>query len=264
MSRAVDTATRVAKDHPGPVYTDGPLVHNEELMSDLRARGIQETNAPATLSDGSLIIRAHGIPPSRRDELEHVPLQIVDATCPDVARIQGLIRKHVRAHYHILIFGDPGHPEITGFLGYAEGTGHMITTVSDIDALPDLDRVCLISQSTQLPRSYQVVADAVRVRFPDAVVLDTICEATRERQEDVEHLAQKADMIVVVGGSTSANTHRLAELAATLKPTILVHNATQLKPTDFRNASVVGLTAGASTPAFVIESVRQALEALNV
>jgi len=262
VSRAVKKAREVARRAGRPVYTDGPLIHNEQMMARLHSDGVCEAGDLAELSGDVLLIRAHGVPPERRDTLRKLPAQVIDCTCPDVARIQGLIRKHAGQGYDIVIFGDAGHAEVTGLLGHAEGRGYVVSSAGEVAGLPQLSKVCLVAQSTQFPVTYAAVADEMRHRFSEVIVLDTICESTRRRQEDLLRIAGDSDAVVVVGGAHSANTLRLVELARAMKPTVHIQTADQLEPGSFREVETVGLTAGASTPDFIIEAVRQKLEAM--
>jgi 4-hydroxy-3-methylbut-2-enyl diphosphate reductase len=263
VRRAVEKVRAVASTASSTVYTDGPLIHNRQMIDQLRREGISATDSPADALGGTLVIRAHGIPPDRRRELAAVARELIDATCPDVARIQGLIRSHARKGFDLVIYGDEGHAEVTGLLGYAEGRGHVVGTDADVDRLPELKKVCLVSQSTQLPRSYTAVAERTRARFPGAVVLDTICESTKRRQQDLEELATRVEALVVVGGGHSANTLRLVDLARSLRPTFHIETAADLCDADFKGYSTVGVTAGASTPEFVIAEVRARLEGIG-
>ncbi len=260
VSRAVDKAMELADAGDGPIYTDGPLIHNEQLMARLRSEGILETDNPGDASKGTLLIRAHGISPERRSALIRHAACLVDATCPDVAKIQGKIRKHARTGYDIIIYGDEGHAEVIGLLGYAEDKGHVVNGRDDVEQLRQLDKVCLVSQSTQFPAAYSGIAELVKMRFPDAVVLDTICIATKRRQAELLEIAGQADVIVVVGGAHSANTVRLVELAKTKKPTIHIQTADDIDAGMLKDFRVAGLSAGASTPAFIIDEVMARLE----
>jgi 4-hydroxy-3-methylbut-2-enyl diphosphate reductase len=238
------------------------MIHNAALMQALRKEGIEETSEPDKLTGGTLLVRAHGISPERRRALMRLPVKLADATCPDVAHIQGTIRKHARKGYAVIIFGDVGHAEVVGLLGFADNGGWVVSSPGEVAGLPDLDHVCLVSQSTQLPASYAAVATAVRGRFPHAVLLDTICESTKKRQSELEELATGVDAIVVVGDTNSANTGRLVELARSLRPTFAVQSAMEINPQAFRSYRSVAVTAGASTPDFILNSVRSALEAI--
>ena len=262
VQRAVEKARRLASRQEGPVYTDGPLIHNQQMMAQLADENIVPCPDPAALRDDTLLIRAHGIPPARRKQLQALPCRLSDATCPDVARIQGIIRKHARQGYHVVILGDPGHAEVVGLLGFAEGRGHVIAGHEDVALLPEMDKVCLVSQSTQFPSSFEATAQTMRARYPDLIAIDTICDATRNRQCEIVEMADQVDAFVIVGGSHSANTLRLVELARRLKPTFHIQTASQLQPGEFEGVRIVGLTAGASTPSFIIEEVRAQLEAL--
>ncbi len=262
VRRAVEKARGARKEAGQPVYTDGPLIHNEQMLAELEAEGIRQTNDLRGLDSATVIIRAHGVTPGKRERLRQAAGRVVDATCGDVARIQGLIRKHAREGCYTLIFGDPGHAEVEGLLGFTEGRGRCVTSPKDMARVRTRRRVCLVAQSTQFPDDFAEIAAAVRRWFPDAIVLDTICGATKSRQKDVLRLAPKVDAFVVVGGRHSANTLRLAELAARYKPTYHVETADQLDLSQLAGCRVVGLTAGASTPDFILQEVRRVLEAI--
>jgi 4-hydroxy-3-methylbut-2-enyl diphosphate reductase len=262
-ARACAENVSAISHQPLAIYTDGPLIHNKQMMAELAREGVAETDAPEKLAAGStLVIRAHGIAPERRAFLRSLPLELVDATCPDVARIQSQIRLHARQGATVLIYGDHGHAEVVGLLGFAEGRGYVVGSVEEVAILgtPALPDVCLVSQSTQFPFAYAEIAVAIRARFPSAIVLDTICDATKNRQREVEQLATQCDALVVVGGHHSANTLRLVELARTFKPTFHIETATELRRENFCAFGCVGLTAGASTPDFLLDEARKTLE----
>ena len=246
------------------VHTDGPLIHNPQMLESLARAGVVETRAPEDLPPGTvLVIRAHGIAPERRAFLRSLPLRLVDATCPDVARIQARIRAHARRGMTVLIYGDHGHAEVSGLLGFCGGRGHVVDSAGGVADLPGPPRgaaVCLVAQSTQCPSAYAEVAEAARSRWPGAVVLDTICDATKNRQGDVVRLAETCDALVVVGGHRSANTLRLVGLARTLRPTFHIETASELRRGDFAPFQCAGLTGGASTPGFALDEARRALE----
>lgn len=261
VDRAVRRARELARAGR-PVFTDGPLIHNRPMMDQLRAEGVRECADLAALRDEVLMVRAHGIPPARRAELEKLPVQLVDATCPDVARIQKLIRQHAERGFSIVIFGDAGHAEVTGLLGHALGRGQVVARPEDVPGLTLQEPVCLVSQSTQFVEDYARVAAEMRRRCPQAVVLDTICRSTKKRQQELAEVAQAVDAIVVVGDAHSANTLRLIEIARRLRPTFAIETAAQIDPSAFREFRSVGLTAGASTPQFVLEEVQRQLESV--
>ena len=262
VRRAVAKARALASTARAPVYSDGPLIHNAHMLAQLRREGIQDTADAFNLAGGTLLIRAHGIAPHRRAQLRALPVRVVDTTCPHVARIQGLIKREAAKGAHVIVFGDPQHPEVVGLLGYTQGRGHVVRYVEDVAALPKFAPVCLFAQSTQSPEDYQRIAAAVRERFPQVHVFDTICEATKERQSELVALARRVDAFVVVGDPQSANTLRLLALARSLRPAFHVETAEKLPLDQLRHFARIGLTAGASTPDFLITAVREALEAL--
>lgn len=258
VRRAVETARQtVAAATDGIVHTDGQLIHNTHMVERLAESGVRHCQDPATLPAGStLLIRAHGISPERREMLDRLPVTLVDATCPDVARIQQVVSKHAANGKTVVILGDHGHAEVVGLLGFAGPRGRVVTSPQDVDALPDdLGDVCFVSQTTQSEKLFEATSSAIIRRYPNAIIFNTICNATRNRQAEVEKLAQQCQMFVVVGSAASANTQRLAQIAASLRPTVVVDSAAELRAEDFEGVTEVALTAGASTPDFIIEAV---------
>lgn len=265
VRRAVETARKTAESSGKAVFTDGQLIHNSHMVKRLEAEGVSQCADPDALPDGStLIIRAHGISPERRRHLESLPIHLVDATCPDVAKIQRIIREHTQQGCTVLVLGDPSHAEVVGLLGHAGPRGSVITSPHDVEALPsDLQNVCLVSQSTQSQRLFDDTAAAVLKRYPGATIIKTICNATRNRQAELDALAEHCEAFVVVGSKASANTQRLAQIAAKLRPTFVVDSADELRQEDFTSFSSVAVTAGASTPDFVIDQVTERLKSFS-
>ena len=275
VERAIDIAREYAQKGRHPVYTDGPLIHNRQMMEVLTGEGIREVGdyssqaqlavAKAADDQAVMVVRAHGISPERRAYLKSLGMEFRDATCPDVGIIAGKVRMHAKKGFKTVIFGDPKHPEVIGLLGYAEGKGHVITSVAEIDALPDLGaQVCMVSQSTMFTDEFEKLAGHLKKRVPAALIFDTICGATKDRQADVVELRrQGCEAIVVIGGRHSANTVKLAKLVELQGlPCFHVETATELDFKAVARYQVVGVTAGASTPAFLIDEVCQRLEAL--
>lgn len=266
VRRAVDMASALAGESAGePVWTDGPLIHNSREVARLAALGVRTAADPAALPAGSrLLVRAHGIPPARRAWLGSLPLALSDATCPKVTFIQKLCAKAAAEGRTVFILGDPDHAEVVGLLGHAGDRGFVVTGPADVTAAPDPGTpVALFSQSTQEPALFEKTAAAVRARWPDALVRNTICDATRSRQGELAALAEACDAIVVVGSPESANTQRLAALAGRLRPTVVVDRADAIDPAAFAGVATVGLTAGASTPDDLISEVENRLGSLR-
>ncbi len=275
VERAIDIARDYARQGRHPVYTDGPLIHNRQMMAKLSEEDIREVGdyqsranvdvGPAVAGETPvMVVRAHGISPSRREYLKGLGMEFKDATCPDVGIIAGKIRLHAKKGYATIIFGDRNHPEAIGLMGYTEGRGYCITNKEEIDALPPLERVCMVSQSTMFMHEFAELSAYARSKFAEVLVFDTICQATKDRQTDVIALAQQGvEAIVVVGGHHSANTVKLASLARLQNlPTYHVETAAELEPGEMTRYATVGVTAGASTPEFLITEVCARLESM--
>jgi len=275
VERAIDITREYARQGRHPVYTDGPLIHNRQMMEKLSQEGIREVGdyqsstkidvaPPAAGENPVMVVRAHGISPERRTYLKNIGMEFKDATCPDVGIIAGKIRLHAKKGYSTIIFGDKNHPEAIGLMGYTEGRGYCITSKADIDALPPLERVCMVSQSTMFMHEFAELSAHARGKFKEVLVFDTICQATKDRQNDVVSLVQQgAEAIVVIGGHHSANTVKLAALARLQNlPTYHVETAAELQPEEMAKYQTIGVTAGASTPEFLISEVCARLETL--
>lgn len=277
VERAIDIASKFASEGKRPVYTDGPLIHNSQMMEKLKAEGIREVGDYQSQSDiqvsdedrehGVLVVRAHGISPERRSYLKSIGMEFKDATCPDVGIIAGKIKLHSRKGFHTVIFGDPKHPEVTGLMGYTDGRGYVVKTEQDIDALPaDIGPdICMVSQSTMFIEDFQRLGAYLQSRFPEAKVFDTVCGATKERQSDIHVLkANGAEAVVVVGGRHSANTVKLAALVEKIGlPAYHIETSAELDFAHIKDRyKKVGVTAGASTPKFLINDVVERLSAL--
>jgi (E)-4-hydroxy-3-methyl-but-2-enyl pyrophosphate reductase len=275
VDRAINIARDYAKQGKSVVYTDGPLIHNQQMMTTLEKEGIQEIGDYQSKSeleisdkdkeDAVMVVRAHGISPDRRKYLKSLGLPFKDATCPDVGIIAGKIKQHARKGFATVIFGDPKHPEVIGLLGYSNDNGHVIQSKKDIDSLPELgENVCMVSQSTMFIHEFEELSDYLSEKIPTLKVFNTICGATRDRQTGLVQLVQDgAEAIVVIGGHHSANTRKLAKLAMLQnRPTFHIETAADIDEIALKKFDVVGVTAGASTPDFIIDDVCNQLEKL--
>lgn len=273
VERAIQVAREEAQGGRRTVYTDGPLIHNSQMMEELGKEDIREVGDYQSSTELDLpkeeakesvvVVRAHGISPQRRKYLKDLGLPFRDGTCPDVGIIAGKIKSHAERGFAVVIFGDPKHPEVTGLLGYANGNGHVVTGVEDLQKLPKFDSgVVMVSQSTMFTHEFRNLSMLLRKQYPELIILDTICGATKERQSDLVQLVKEgADAIVVIGGKHSANTRKLAKLASSYdKPTFHIETAEDIDSACFKDFSCVGVTAGASTPEFIIRSICEKLE----
>lgn len=262
VKRALDIVLDLVRAGDGPIYTDGPLIHNPQITALLEKKGIKSLAGAGAPTHGLIVIRAHGISPKRRAELKQVGLPLHDATCPDVAKVQAIVSKYSGMGYEIAIIGDKGHAEVEGLLGYSRGLGRVISGTADVEALDGNARVCVVAQTTQDAGFFQEVSERIRARAAECVVCDTICRATRKRQRETAELARTVDAMVVVGGRESANTARLAKMCREAGVVVFhVESEKDLRGVSLHQLTRIGVTAGASTPHWLIERVAEALGA---
>jgi len=263
VKRALELVARVIGDPTRPVYTLGALIHNPQEMVRLKARGVRPVESPLEVRQGALVLSAHGVDPNVEAEALARGLAVVDATCPFVKRAHEHIRTLAEEGYAVVILGDRGHREVEGLAARAGGKVEIVTSPQDVELLPFQERCGLVVQTTQRPEALREVAGALAQRCRELRVFNTICEATIKRQQSARELAEQVDVMVVVGGRNSANTARLREICtATGTPTHHVETAQELQPEWLQGARRVGVTAGASTPAWIIEEVMARLREL--
>ena len=263
VRRAVELALDAPGKHSEPIFTYGPLIHNPQVLGLFAEKGISVLESVPEKGQGTVLIRAHGVPPADKKRLADAGFQVVDATCPRVIRVQTIIRVHARKGFSAIIIGDRDHPEVVGLVGYAGNMGHVVSSMSELDALPDFEKAIIVAQTTQNLRFYEQVKDWAAEKFPHYKTFDTICDSTEKRQAEVKRLAGCVDAVVVVGGRQSGNTRRLAEIAAeTGKPAFHIETEAELDGCGLDGLEQVGITAGASTPNWIIKRVYRELERL--
>jgi 4-hydroxy-3-methylbut-2-enyl diphosphate reductase len=261
VKRALELVLKAINENHAKIYTYGPLIHNPQVLDLLRERGIKVLQVGEDVPPGLVVIRAHGIPPQERSLLEGGGGPIIDATCPRVAKVQAIIRRWAARGYATLIVGDADHPEVRGLLGYTEGRGYVVSTSQDAAALPDLKDLIVVAQTTQSESHFEARVRDITARFPQAQIFNTICDATASRQAEVQELARQAEALVVVGGRNSGNTQRLVEISqATGIPTYQVETEQELDLVEMSRYQTVGVTAGASTPHWLISNVVNTLK----
>ncbi|MDN5347644.1 MAG: small subunit ribosomal protein ispH, lytB [Clostridia bacterium] len=254
--QGVARAVKLAQQAPKPIASLGPLVHNRQVVGQLAAEGVRPVSSLDEVEEKRVLLRSHGVGPGVRQEAAEKGLEVIDATCPYVARAQMLAKELSEAGYQVVIAGDPEHPEVKGLVEWSGGQAMVVPHPEAAKAVPFHPKIALIAQTTETEAKLNAVAAALRPQTDNLVVHNTICRATQRRQEAAVALARKVDVMVVVGGKESANTRRLVELCrATGTPTYHVEQAGELCRQWFEGARLVGVTAGASTPAWTIEEV---------
>jgi (E)-4-hydroxy-3-methyl-but-2-enyl pyrophosphate reductase len=264
VRRAMEMVLAEANRNEGILYTYGPLIHNTQVIELLKSKNVESISDISGLKNGTVLIRAHGIPPEERNMLKASSMKIIDATCPRVAKVQSIIRRHAKKGYTPVIVGDRDHAEVIGLVGYGEGKAIVINSIEELSHLPESEKICLVAQTTQNEKVFEDITRKVTERFPDTLVFNTICEATSERQSEVKEIASHVDCMVVVGGYHSGNTKRLA-LVSEEAGTRAFHIETEkeIKKEDFKDMEVVGVTAGASTPNWMIKNVIKEIESIK-
>lgn len=238
-------------------YTLGPLIHNPQALKMLESRNIYiADDVNETLKGKTVVTRAHGVTVQTLNRLKELSIKVVDATCPKVLRSENIIKKYYTDDYSIIIVGDRGHAEIEALLSITGGNGIVIESIDEALRLPRMKKVCVVAQTTFNIDKYREIADEICIHAEVCHVAETICAATENRQEGVRKLAEETDATVVVGGKTSANTRRLAEISLELgQPTFHIEDPSELDLKELSQYDEIGVTAGASTPNWVIKQV---------
>jgi 4-hydroxy-3-methylbut-2-enyl diphosphate reductase len=264
VKRAIDILERTARKL-GPLETLGPVVHNQQVIDRLALAGIHVAESLDQVQGNILAISSHGVSLEVQEEIERRRLQMIDTTCPFVRRAQIAARRLADAGFFVIIFGEARHPEVQGVLGWTKGKGVATIDPPKFDRLPR--RIGILSQTTQSFAGFaRFVAEFVQsdfALFSELRVVNTVCDATRKRQQAALELAKQVDMVVVVGGRSSANTQRLAEICSSVGvETHQIETAGEIDPAWLIDHYRVGVTAGASTPDYAIDEVMARLKYL--
>jgi (E)-4-hydroxy-3-methyl-but-2-enyl pyrophosphate reductase len=265
VKRVVDMAYRALDKANGlPVVTLGPLIHNSQEIERLKNDGITVADEATLPANGTVIIRAHGVAPQAYDDLKARGVKIMDGTCPYVHYSQRKAAELYREGYKVVIAGDKNHPEIAGILGYINNDALVVKTVEEAQRLPQLDRIGTIAQTTISPKKYRAIIDALRQRASEVKVCETICDATEENQRAIREMSGEVDLLYVIGGRHSANSNKLVETAREKCPrATLIETADEINPEDLHGVNRVGVSAGASTPDWMIQQVVERLREIE-
>ena len=268
VKRAVDKVYELIENGVSPIYTLGPIIHNEEVVSDFEKKGvtvISEEDIPK-LREGTVVIRSHGVGRRIYDMLKTAGISFVDVTCPFVLKIHRIVERESRAGKQIIIFGDPSHPEVKGICGWCEGSCTVLRNREDAENFgPDPGRIpCIVSQTTFNYNKFKELVEILcKKRYDNNVlnidnILNTICNATEERQKEAQSIAGEVDTMLVIGGRHSSNTQKLFEICKEeCENTYYIQTPVDLDSEMFHHSSYVGITAGASTPKKIIEEVQE-------
>jgi len=261
VKRALTMARRTRRVKSGEVTTLGDLIHNPRVVADLAAEGIGSVETPEEIRAGTVIIRSHGLPPEVYRRLRRRKIDIVDATCPIVKKIQRLVEALARKGGEVIIVGHREHPETRGLLGFSRGRGVVVENEDQARELPSRKVRSVLAQSTLDLEAFERVVAALIEKTRELTVYNTICDSTRTRQRSAADLAGRVETMFIVGGNRSSNTTRLYEISKRLQPrTFFIENARQITPAMLRGARTIGISGGASTPP---EAIQEAVDAIE-
>lgn len=255
VKRATQMAFEAA-DKGGETYTLGPIIHSPQVVQRLEQMGVKVINDVEQLDSGTVIIRSHGVTSDELEAAVQKEMEIIDATCPFVKKAQEHVKSLSLAGYDVVVVGDADHPEVQGIVSYAGGRVFVVGSGDEASKLPKMGKIGVVAQTTQSFENLQQVVLECILKGNETRVFNTICDATAVRQEEAKELAKQADCMIVIGGYNSANTRRLSEVCTELQPrTYHIETAQQLNAEWFKGVENVGVTAGASTPKWLIDEV---------
>lgn len=263
VNRALDMVHKLSSSTHGTIHTLGPLIHNPHVVSELEKQGIDAIASADEFKGDAIVLRTHGVTPDEEIRAHTTHHIVIDATCPFVIRAHNAARRFAKDGFQVLVFGEQGHPEVVATLGYAEGA-ICVEKPEDLDHISLKRKVGVVVQTTQSRKKLKEVIAALVGKVDELRLVDTICEATDKRQQAASTLAQRVDVMIVIGGRMSANTCRLAEISREFCSSVYhIEDASELDSSWFSPDSHVGITAGASTPQYQIDEVVRSLYELN-
>ena len=263
VRRAVDKVYELIESQEKPIYTLGPIIHNESVVGDLEAKGvkvIENIEQLHSVRDGVVVIRSHGVGRAVYELMESLGLSYVDVTCPNVLKIHKIVERESKAGKNIVIIGNAKHPEVEGICGWSVSKPVVIETVEEAEEYQakNGNPVCIVSQTTFNYNKFKDLVEILEKKRYDNNVLNTICNATEDRQRETKQIAKEVDTMLVIGGKHSSNTQKLYEISkCECGNTYYIQSPVDLDSEMFQSSSCVGITAGASTPNKIIEEVQK-------
>lgn len=263
VKRAVETVYDQTEKGVTPIYTFGPIIHNEEVVADLEKKGVKVIDTKeqlAEVKEGTIVIRSHGVGQDVYRLIEERGLHLVDATCPFVRKIHRIVKEKSEAGVQVIIIGNSRHPEVEGIKGWCKAPAIVVENEEEASGLVDLDKkgICIVSQTTFNYNKFQKLVEIISKIFYNTDVINTICSATEERQLEARSLSKETDCMIVIGGKHSSNTQKLFEICkADCENTYYIQKLDDLEHYSLPPVNCVGITAGASTPNYLIKEVQE-------
>lgn len=264
VKRAVEKTLNELENKTKDTFSYGPLIHNEQAVKKLESKGLHTINNINDIRDGKIIIRSHGVPKNVSKEILDMNLELLDCTCPYVISIHKKVEQFFNKGYDIVIIGDKNHPEVIGINGYCEYKAYIINNKEEANELPFLDKVCLVSQTTNTLEKFNELTEIVKTRANNIEVFNTICNATKTRQESALKVAQMVNAMIIIGGKHSSNTQKLVEISKKYCNNVYhIETIKDLSLQEIQKFNKIGITAGASTPDWIIKEAILTMENLN-
>lgn len=265
VKRAMKMAWDEVEKNDSGIYALGPLIHNKQAVAKYEEKGLKTVNEIDTIPNHeNMIIRSHGVHENIYKEAKDKKLKIVDTTCPFVKKIHTVVSEYHNKGYEIIVIGDMKHPEVIGINGWCENSAIIIKTLEQMENMEfdNSKKYCLVAQTTINPELYISIVNKLSDKLEEIVFNDTICSATKTRQESAKELAKEVDCMIVIGGKHSSNTQKLVKVCEDLVPTFAIETKDELDVNTLKKYKNLGITAGASTPNWIIEEVVTFLENL--
>ena len=254
----VKRAIKIAREHAdGKSCTLGPIIHNPQMVERLKNEGVGAVEKLSDMEEGTIIIRSHGVGPKIYEEARARGLELIDATCPHVKKAQHSAKKLVDEGRQVIIIGEKNHPEVKSIFDWSNQKAIILESVEEAEKLPAYKKLGIVSQTTFSSERFNAIVAELLDKSRDIKILRTICTATDQRQTSALDLAERVELMIVIGGRNSANTTRLAQLTAEKCRTYHIETAAELQPEWLRNIKIIGITAGASTPDWIIWEVHK-------
>ena len=262
VKRAVNSVYDEIENHNTGIYTYGPIIHNEQVVQDMESKGVKvidDLEGLKIITEGTVIIRSHGVEKSIYDLLENKKIRIVDATCPFVKKIHKIVFEESANGREVIIIGNDKHPEVEGIKGWVNGKAWVVNNSEDVEkiTIKSDSKVCIVSQTTFNHNKFKYLVEIIRKKGYDITVVNTICNATHVRQVEAQKISSKVDGMIVIGGKNSSNTQKLYDICRNeCENTFYVQTVKDLNLHELKSLKSIGITAGASTPKNIIEEVR--------